>query len=760
MPRNARIHPLAAVGLAVALAGCTDDEPIDEGACVSDQAYFQEVSLGLLETDCQSCHNPQGAARETDFVLAAPGETDSLRRNFEMMRELAAFERDGKSIILLKPTASIAHEGGQRFAPDSPQYAQLAELVARFEEPRQCQTAGTEALVEKLTLTTPVETLRKAKVQLVGELPTPEEIELVRAEGTEGLRLLLEEWMTRDAFFVTLQRWYNDLLLTDKYIGGNSATDLLDTDDFPGRYYYNDLPDDTEEGQLARRHSNNSVAREPLDLIAHVVRNDRPFTEILTADYILVNPYSARVYGVDAEFEDPTDPTEFREGRIEGYPHAGLLTSPMFLNRYPTTDTNRNRHRARMVYSLFLATDVLRKAERPVDPTTIRDHNPTMNNPQCTVCHAAIDPMAGAFQNFDDRGRYRVTGERRRPQEGWYDDMRPPGFGRSVVPPDDFTSSVAWLAEQVVRDERFALSAVYAVYTGLVGRAPLANPTDQNDPRFGAQLDFYNFEQDFLRRVTDVFVSEGYALKAIVPEIITSPFYRAYGQQGLSDHELTMLEPMGTARLLTPEELNARLLAVTGYPWKHRVNDRNVLTHRDEYLFFYGGIDSNDITRRITEPNGVMANIAMRMANEMGCLVPPRDLRLPRRHRTLFPHVEIAYRPEDDNGFAIPEAEAAIRENIRHLHAHLLGETIEPGGDEEDATFALFRDTWREGRRGIVSGDVSVELPGHCRATRDFWSDEPLADGQKLERDPGYTIRAWGAVVTYLLADWRFLYHR
>ena len=39
-------------------------------------------------------------------------------------------------------------------------------------------------------------------------------------------------------------------------------------------------------------------------------------------------------------------------------------------------------------------------------------------------------------------------------------------------------------------------------------------------------------------------------------------------------------------------------------------------------------------------------------------------------------------------------------------------------------------------------------------------SDEDLPESQRLFRDRDYTIRAWSAVITYLLADWRFLYHQ
>ena len=38
-----------------------------------------------------------------------------------------------------------------------------------------------------------------------------------------------------------------------------------------------------------------AMRREPLELVAHIVRNDRPFTEIVTADYIMVSPYFARI---------------------------------------------------------------------------------------------------------------------------------------------------------------------------------------------------------------------------------------------------------------------------------------------------------------------------------------------------------------------------------------------------------------------------------------------------------------------------------
>lgn len=90
------------------------------------------------------------------------------------------------------------------------------------------------------------------------------------------------------------------------------------------------------------------------------------------------------------------------------YPHAGILNTTVFLLRYPTTPTNRNRPRSRWTYYHFLGLDIEKSASRTTDPEALADtSNPTLHNPACTVCHGALDPVAGAFQNYGDQGLYR-----------------------------------------------------------------------------------------------------------------------------------------------------------------------------------------------------------------------------------------------------------------------------------------------------------------------------------------------------------------
>ena len=105
------------------------------------------------------------------------------------------------------------------------------------------------------------------------------------------------------------------------------------------------------------------------------------------------------------------------------YPHAGILNTTVFLQRYPSTATNRNRARSRWTYYHFLGLDIEKSAPRTTDPEALADtNNPTLFNPACTVCHQVLDPVAGAFQNYGDEGFYRDQWEGLDSLDGHYKD--------------------------------------------------------------------------------------------------------------------------------------------------------------------------------------------------------------------------------------------------------------------------------------------------------------------------------------------------
>jgi cytochrome c553 len=753
-----------AAGLSLLAISACGTAAEDKGDCVSNEQFFQEeIYVKTLASKCMTCHTSDGAAKDSSFILrGSEWGPDYLEQNLEIFSQMARLEYDGEPWILAKPTQAVEHGGLEQFKAGSDEYKAFSDMIARVGEPVVCdETNVAEEFFDGVELLDEVATLRKASLALVGRLPTIEEEQQVRDGGFEALDLVLDDMMNDEVFYDRIVEIYNDHFLTDRYYPDTRATDLLgglttgddaDTPIYPNMFWYENLPE--EEMLQAEEFANEGLARQSLELIVHVVRNELPFTEILTADYTMVNAFSAKSYGVEANFETGAY-DEFVPAKIPGIPHAGVLTNTIFMNRFPTTATNVNRHRARMVYEMFLATDVLRLGERPlVDATGGLPDNPTRNAAVCVSCHSLIDPMAGTMQNWNDLGVYD-------PPEVWNPEMVPPGFGDAVMPVSEEPRAEQWLAQQLVADPRFAIAPVHILFTGLSGQEPLREPSDVNDEHYLAKIRAFDVQSKVFQGIADTFVEDGYNLKSVVKEIIKSPYYRAANATGLTPEREAELGEVGTGRLLTPEQLHRKVEAITGQPWRQQ-DGNDFLLSENEYLIFYGGINSDDVTQRISEPNGIMANVATRMANEMACWTVAADFTREPSARMMFPFVEVGFEPLDLNGFEVAGASSAIRANIQYLHQRLLGEFVDLNDPEIDRTYDLYVEVWKEGRDKlglpIEEGGYGQQLPGACAATMDYWTGEPLPEDQMIVDDETYTIRAWMAVISYLLADYRFLH--
>jgi hypothetical protein len=739
------------------------EDPGTSSACLPTRAYFaQNVWAPVMSKICIKCHAPDGVATEQNAKLllypsSYPGFLDA---NLASLTQLAKIEYEGTSTLLLKPLGELEHGGGVQLDASSPEYQALSELVERLRSGGSCPEGTQPAAFDDVVLLDALGTLRKASLALVGRLPNQQEIEAVLERGEDALGPTLDGMLKEPAFTDRLQEIMNDLLLTDRYLGYSSyALNLLNKDDWPnaGEAWFDTLTD-AEKAKV-----NRAVAREPLELITHVVKNERPFSEVLTADYTLLNPLSAKVYNATVGFSNPSDDSELQEAKIVALrstgpvtlPHAGILSSPMFLNRFPTTPTNRNRHRARMVLQMFLATDILKIAERPIDPTQATNYaNPTREDSACNVCHRQIDPIAGAFQKWDDNDQ-----ERYRPDRQWHQEMFPPGYGKEQMQVSDYEDALGWLAERVVKDPRFALSAVFTVFRALTGQEPLDYPADGDGPLFPHQLAAWEAQDATFRAIAEAFLADGQNLKTVFKQVILSPYFRAKNAKApLSPERATELAGMGTGRLVIPEVLARKVRAVTGLQWARGSSYGKVDYLTSDYRILYGGIDSDDVTARLTQPNGVMANVAWRMANEVACQTTAWELSRPAAERKLLPYVSIEDAPEDEEGAASPEAIADIKKNLRYLHAHVLGEALEPGDPELERSYRLFFETWKEGGDKIASAEIGSSIPYACRARKNPFTDQDLPAEERLEQDPRYVVRAWMAVLTYLLADFGFLY--
>lgn len=729
-----------------------EEEPIlvDPPTCMPLERYFvREVYARVVQPQCQSCHNPLGPAAGTEFELVSPdGYGDHVERNLAMLRSIATQriqEHDYASKLLLKPTNVIAHGGGPLIAEGSESYAILEEFVRRVEEEDACPQELPPDLFDGVEMMEDQDLLRSAALSLAGRLPTDEERQRL-ADGDATLDELFDGMMAEEAFLDILEEGMNDIFLLS---GSDMVEGDLDPNDYPDRVWFNQFRDtDDAKFRRYRNHTRIGLRRQPYELMRYIVREGRPFSEILTADFTMVNYASAMSYGVEDQVNfEGEDPYAFAPVQLpalgemetlgEAYPHAGIVTSHAYLKYYPTTETNRNRHRASVFFSQFLDTNVLELAPRGGgDSSAVADvFNPVRDAAECNVCHYMLDPVAGAFQNHDARGRYNPR------DEGWYSDTFSPGFNDDLLPNRDAERAIQWLAEASAEDDRFARAIVGHVYEILMGRRPLEMPKDAERAGYAGALAAYEMQREWLKGIEQDFVASNHDIRVVFKAILTSPFYRAVNVDANAvagdDERAAQIEEIGLARVLTPERLHRKIVATFGAAWRY--DDKPALTDAQRFRFLYGGIDSINVTERLDDFNSVMAAVAMLMANDVPCRLGVRDFTLAPDERRLFPHVELTDVPGQ------VDAEANIRANIQHLYDHLLGERVAVDAPEVDIAYGLFRDIQADGARGLDAGEYDLELDAACRA-----------DG--LREDPDYTARAWMAVLTYMLSDYRFLH--
>jgi hypothetical protein len=302
----------------------------------------------------------------------------------------------------------------------------------------------------------------------------------------------------------------------------------------------------------------------------------------------------------------------------------------------------------------------------------------------------------------------------------------------------------------VVTDPRFATSVVRFIYKSLTGREPLAHPTETEDPLYGARSAAWNEQDRAIRAIARRFTATNMNFKAALLEMIKSPLYRATGAVGVTDAAgRTAHAGIGTAMLLTPELLDRRIQAIAGFAWT-KTPGRNDRWLTNEFYYPYGGINSDTIVRRATDPSGIITGIAHRMATEVACRATAWDFSFPQAERRFFRHVRIDTVPES-GGQPVPGSVAQIRQNIAWVHEAVLGERLSPDHPEVTRTYNLFVETWRETH-------TTSHLPDPCRAEGSPVDGVRLPMARMIVSDPNGTVRAWMTVLTYLFSDYRFLY--
>ncbi len=752
--------------LGVVVYGDVSQLPREPGCVAAVDRFFADEVWGKVGSQsCLQCHKAGGDAADSQLVLLDPqrvGQNVALRQNREVFLRMARVKEGEQSRLLLKASGGLEHGGEAVLKADSTGYRILREFVRRANLPpgQPTQIAADDKpakpFFDGVAMLDDRRLLRRATLSLAGRLPTKPELEAVAGQGLKALPSILDTVMQEEAFYDRLREGFNDIFLTVGYDDGAESaltyTHFEKTRHWTQNHDLSHIADENARQKARYKLADDyraALLGEPMKLIEHIVRNDRPFTEIVTADYIMVTPYTARGYGIYEElkpqFKNPDDPFEYipvklkalvgrgreddQESATGFYPHAGLLSTFQYMRRYPTTETNRNRQRARVFYLHFLGIDALELAARVSDAAavTAKYEIPTMQAAECVVCHKAIDPVAGLFQDY-----YRFEGVYGRRKEGWYQDMFTAGLDGEELPPEERWRALQWLGQRTAKDHRFAVAMVEHVYYILTGRKVLLPPKEIDAPLFAAQRRAYTEQRCQIETIATRFAQSQFNLKRVFQDWIVSDFYRADGLATVASDPARQaeLDDIGLVRMLAPEQLERKVGAVFGQPWGRL---------EDQLAMLYGGIDSQEVTERAADPSGAMGAIQRMLANDVACIQTIKDFMRPLADRQLFLGIE----PSDVPG-ASPEGDLAIRRVIVHLHERILGQQDAVDSPDVERTFQLFA--------GIVS-DAKQQTGLETREIYQCRREMP-----DVPPDPQYTIRAWRGVVTYLLRRPEFLY--
>jgi len=679
-------------------------------------------SFNTLKPDisaCFGCHVSGGIAGNTNLVLDPGDDTATIAA-------LKAYSSTfGKSLLLSKSLGRPSHQGGNVFGTTaSTAYINLEQLLTLL-----ASSQSTSSNNLTITKEAPSQTYRRASLYLTGTIPSSSKTLSLQNASDETLKTEILALMQGDGFRNFLKNGANERLNSRHLLTSGNGVN------FYNKYYVPNASSSERRNVVSR-----DLAEEPLEIIANVVMKDRPYSEVLTANYTMVSQYTDESYNTGLNLaagewreaqntgQDVKSKATFGRDangatRVTSFPHAGVLSTWSYLSKYGTTATNRNRARARWTMQHFLGFDIEQSASRPLDFDAISDEaNPTMNNPACVVCHQTLDPVAGSFKFFHERIGYKAFGtdsldnnyRNRNPGVDWYKDMRPAGFASL----DASGEPLQWLAQRLVEDERFAVGAVKFWWHAVFGENVLTDSAP--GVQFNAQSALItNLANDFRKDLN---------LKKLLANMMLTDNFRASKKVDATAADNQLSIHMGGRRLLSGYELYKKTESLTGIVWGG--NNPRLLR---EYKLLYGGTDDINVEKRATDLTSIMFRVAERHANEVSCAAVVNDFNAAQNARRLFTQVE-----------RTTLNEAAIRNQIVVLYERMLNRLVSSSSVEVNQAYQLFLDL----RAARVSlGGTNVNSNTRC--------DNRI--GGSLN-DASFILVPWRGVMIALMSDPDYLY--
>ena len=251
-----------------------------------------------------------------------------------------------------------------------------------------------------------------------------------------------------------------------------------------------------------------ALQRETELFFDHVLRHDRPVTELIGADYTFLNKRLADHYEITGIQHADLRRVPLPPGSLRG----GLLGQGSLL-----TITSHPDRTSPVLRGKWVLANILGTPPRPPPPDVpdleagkpgtkaptlrerLREHR---DNPACAACHDALDPPGFALENFDSIGRYRER------DASWN------AIDTAAVLPDGTrVHGIVGLKQALVaKPERFATTIAERLLTYALGRG--LEPYDAPSVR------------EIVARTTD----DGFRMQSLIVNVAQSYPFRMRGR--------------------------------------------------------------------------------------------------------------------------------------------------------------------------------------------------------------------------------------
>jgi hypothetical protein len=408
---------------------------------------------------------------------------------------------------------------------------------------------------------------------------------------------------------------------------------------------------------------NRALMEAPLALIEYVIMNDRPYTEIVTAPYAMVDHIGAKVWGDMPYVEGGPDWQV--TAHYDGRGNAGILSDPWLFTRHTTTVSNANRGRANAISKALLCYDFLSRDIRLDAKVNLADPQAVAHavkeNAACASCHHTLDPLAGFFQSyFPIYVPYSVTYPM-----AFYMPQLLSRAGGTVEPAAYFGQpgkTIEDLGRFIARDPRFSLCATERFYA------------------FFHQIELPDVPEARAHDLQQIFEASGFRAKDLAREIVLADDFRV--SHALD--EKVEAKTIGYKRA-TPEQLARLFDDLTGYRWMGDtgIGQGTVEMATDSFFGFRvlaGGIDAFSVTRPSRTFNATSNLFFAELAEHAADHVVEHD----------FATVDQSARTLLKNIGEVEVDETLVRAQLADLHLRLFGEAVAPDSSEVGETYALF----------------------------------------------------------------------